>query len=181
VYSDLTQGTISHSLSLFHRFILYRYVTIPDFAVKAEKVRSLTNAVYLNVYAAVPLEERYLWEQYSAEHGPKWVEETLELQVRDGTFAGVFDDLNLTDSNITYWDVIHDYDEWEKEEEEQGMVGLDPSDPGPFLVSKNFIRENISSCLNGWSILILTIFSSVILQPMWQTSPLIPVDPPYNW
>ena len=64
----------------------------------------------------------------------------------------VFEDLGLSHNieDTTTWDVIHDYDEFDKAEEEAGTVGLDPSDPGPFL-------------------------------PMWQTSPLIVVDPPYNW
>jgi len=110
----------------------------------------LDKAVYVNIYPYVPAQERKRWEAYSALHGPGWVEESLEVQEREGSFAGVFDDLNLTKEDVMYWDVIHDYDEWEKDEEEWGLVGLVPTDPGPFL-------------------------------PMWQTSPLIPVDPPYNW
>jgi len=131
---------------------VWPYVTIPDFAVKAEKIRILSKAVYLNVYALVPAEERSMWEDYAAFKGRGWVEETLNVFEKDGTFDDVFDDLNLTYSvdDVTYWDVIHDYDEWEKDEDEQGTVGLDPSDPGPFM-------------------------------PMWQTTPLVPVDPPYNW
>jgi len=123
---------------------------IPAFGVQAEKIRSLDKALYINIYPVVPADERKKWEAYSAVHGPKWVEESLQLQEQDGAWASVFDDLNLTNEDILYWDVIHDYSEWDKEEEEWGSVGLDPDDPGPFL-------------------------------PMWQTSPLIPIDPPYNW
>jgi len=127
------------------------FVTIPDFAVRAEKTRALTNAVYLNLYNYVESDQRYEWEAYSAEHGPEWIKEGMAVQKRQQIFQDQMAENEIYSvEDVVFFDVIHDYDECEKPEDERGSIGLDPSDPGPFL-------------------------------PMWQQSPIIPVMGPYNW
>jgi len=128
------------------------YVTINDFPARVEKTRALTSSVSLQLYTYVT--ERQRWEDYSAEKGHQWVEETLDFQQRNDLFqeqldsAGIF---GIEDAAELFWDVIFDWDEFDKPEEDWGTVGLDPNSTGPFL-------------------------------PLWQASPLIPTyEGVYNW
>jgi hypothetical protein len=100
------------------------YVTIPDFYIRAGKVIRATNAHCLNTYAYVTAHEREEWQNYTSTHN-SWVQEGFNIQARDSSYTGPIVMDNLT------WDVIHDYSEWEKPEEEQGKVGTDR--PGPYL------------------------------------------------
>jgi hypothetical protein len=88
----------------------------------------------MNLYMYVLPEERYFWQNYSAKHGPEWVEDIMDLQERQGTFQDTLQELGVANfDNVTFWNVIHDYDEWDKDESEMGKVGLSPDDPGPFF------------------------------------------------
>jgi len=54
------------------------YVVVPDFAVRAEKIRSLANAVLVNTYTLVEPDQRYKWQNFTALVGPEWVDESIE-------------------------------------------------------------------------------------------------------
>jgi len=99
------------------------YVVVPDFAVRAEKIRSLANAVYVTTYHLVQPNERKEWENFTTEKGDAMVVESISaIEDFDGKKWPVV-------WNYTLWDVIHDYDEFEKEN--PGQVGVDT--PGPWL------------------------------------------------
>ena len=99
------------------------FVVVPDFAVRAEKIRSLANAVYVNTYNFVQSKQRKEWETFTAEKGESMVIESIaaieDFEGKDWPIVW----------NYTLWDVIHDYDEFEKEN--PGQVGVDT--PGPWL------------------------------------------------
>jgi hypothetical protein len=63
-------------------------VTIPDFAVRAAKVRSLTGAVALQMYMVVNEEQKEAWEVYTSQND-HWVQEDIDIQRNDVTFTGV--------------------------------------------------------------------------------------------
>lgn len=63
------------------------FVTFPDFAVSASKLRSLSKAVVVSQYPLVLESERAQWEAYSVEH-EEWVNKGLETQKNDATFEG---------------------------------------------------------------------------------------------
>jgi len=99
------------------------FVVIPDFAVRAEKIRSLANAVYVNTYTFVQPNERKEWENFTAQNGESMVNESIAaIENFDGMDWPIVWDYSL-------WDVIHDYDEFEKEY--PGEVGTDTL--GPWL------------------------------------------------
>ena len=86
------------------------FVHIPDHAVRASKLRSLTNAINIEQYqivketaaaAAADTEnvdgffddddddgQRRAWEEFSSQHGESWVLEALRVQTIDQTFQG---------------------------------------------------------------------------------------------
>ena len=99
------------------------FVVVPDFAVRAEKIRSLANAVYVNTYNLVQPNERMEWENFTAQTGESWVNESITaIEDFDGMDWPIVWDYTL-------WDVIHDYDEFDKEN--PGVVGVNTS--GPWL------------------------------------------------
>jgi hypothetical protein len=63
-------------------------VTIPDFAVRAAKVRSLTGAVALQMYMVVNEEQKEAWEVYTSQND-YWIQEDLDIQRNDVTFTGI--------------------------------------------------------------------------------------------
>lgn len=63
------------------------FVTIPDFAVGASKLRGLTRATIVGQYPLVTDATRYKWENYSMAN-EWWVDEVLEVQRNDETFLG---------------------------------------------------------------------------------------------
>lgn len=94
------------------------FVVIPDFAVRAEKIRSLSNAVYITTYPFVEKGQRQEWETFtSLPESNYWVNQSVALQEENpnNVWPIVW--------NYTTWDVIHGYDEWDKEE--PGVVGTD--------------------------------------------------------
>ncbi|KAL3912158.1 MAG: hypothetical protein SGARI_001299 [Bacillariaceae sp.] len=85
------------------------FVTIPEFSVRAEKIRSLCGAVYVNTYHVVEHEQRGEWERYTAIAGPPMADEAIAA-VEDFPSMGW-----PVTTNYTPWDVIYAYDEWDKE------------------------------------------------------------------
>ena len=85
------------------------FVVVPDFAVRAEKIRSLANAVVANTYAVIQPEERSEWEKFSALAGEAFVKESLTVmeEYEDSHWPIIW--------NYTAWDVIWAYDEYDKE------------------------------------------------------------------
>ena len=51
------------------------FVVVPDFAVRAEKIRTLANAILVNTYPIVAPEERAEWEDFTARTGKAQVDE----------------------------------------------------------------------------------------------------------
>jgi hypothetical protein len=85
------------------------FVVIPDFAVTAEKIRSLCGGVYVAKYHLVETEQRKEWENFTATVGTEMVDEAIaaiaEYNVMDWPIT----------TNYTPWNVIYDYDEFDKE------------------------------------------------------------------
>jgi len=97
------------------------FVVVPDFAVRAEKIRSLANAVYVNTYNLVEPDERKKWENFTARTGESWVNESIAaIEEFDGMDWPIVWDYTL-------YDVIHDYDEFDKEN--PGEVGVNTTGP----------------------------------------------------
>jgi hypothetical protein len=85
------------------------YVVIPDFSVRAEKVRSLCGAVYVNTYHSVEDEQRKEWENFTATVGTEMADEAVEAVAQYNVM-----DWPVT-SNYTGWNVIYDHGELAKE------------------------------------------------------------------
>jgi len=99
------------------------FVVVPDFAIRAEKIRSLVNAVYVSTYNVVQPNERGEWERFTAKHGESMVNESIAaIEAFNGADWPIV-------WNYTLWDVIHSYDEFEKEN--PGEFGIDSK--GPWL------------------------------------------------
>jgi hypothetical protein len=100
------------------------YVVIPDFAVRAEKIRSLANAVYVNTFHLVQPEERYEWQNFTAQTGDSWINESVAVIEN-------YADVDYWDIiwNYTSWNVIWEYDEFDKENPGEEGVTYD----GPYL------------------------------------------------
>jgi hypothetical protein len=99
------------------------FVVIPDFAVRAEKVRELSKAVLVNLFQVVERDQRDLWENYTTQVGKAWVDESISVVEN---FEGI--DWPIV-WNYTLWDVIHGYDEFDKEN--AGEDGINTT--GPWL------------------------------------------------
>jgi hypothetical protein len=100
------------------------FVVIPDFAVRAEKIRAMSNAVYINTYHMVDVDQREAWELFtSLPEANYWMNETIALQEENpkNVWPAVW--------NFTSWDVIHGSEEWDKEE--PGLKGTNRT--GKFL------------------------------------------------
>jgi len=100
------------------------FVVIPDFAVRAEKIRAIAGAVYINTYHSVSAKQRAEWEHFtSIPENHEWVNNSIALMEEnpDNPWPIVW--------NHTMWYVIHGYDEWDKEE--PGVEGTNHS--GPYL------------------------------------------------
>lgn len=99
------------------------FVVHPDFAVQAEKIRSLANAAYVMNYNWVKPDQREQWQNFTAATGKAWVNESLAvMEEYDGMDWQII-------WNYTTWDVIHYWDEFDKEF--PGEVGV--SYDGPYL------------------------------------------------
>jgi hypothetical protein len=115
---DFTLGAVDSflvGLVSFARFTntTWPYVTLPDYAVRVAKLRSLSKAVLVTQYHFVTDGQRAKWENYSVAND-YWVDESIEVQTNDETYKGKI----ITD----YWTRgdIHD--------------GAEPyTRPGPYL------------------------------------------------
>ena len=149
-------------------YLLPQFVTIPDFTVRADKVRSLSRATIVNTYHFVTAEERSQWEEYTAENGPRYVEESIAIQEHDSRYE------NLTLEEPVYWDVIYDWDEFCKEnpgeeglraDGKQKVIVLSAShhaspDPGPFMPWWQAVPVNtaIDTPIYNWCVTLLISF-----------------------
>jgi hypothetical protein len=84
------------------------YVVIPDFYVTAEKIRSLCGAVYVATYHVVENDQRKDWEYFTSIVGTHMIDQAIstitEYNVMDWPIT----------PNYTAWNVIYDYDEYDK-------------------------------------------------------------------
>jgi hypothetical protein len=67
--------------------LTWPFVTVPDYGVKAAKLRGLSKAFSVGHYLLVTTEKRADWEKYSIENDA-WVKEGLEAQKKDTNFHG---------------------------------------------------------------------------------------------
>ena len=107
------------------------FVTLPNFAVRVAKIRSLTKAVCIGMYQYVTEAQRREWQNYSMEHS-SWVDQGIAVQKQDPTYKG---------------SIIETYN---KSDTIYGNNGNIPYGQGSYL-------------------------------PNWQTSPVVPTYPPFNW
>lgn len=63
------------------------FVTLPNFAAVAGKIRAISGATYLAVYPMVTTAQRAAWEQFSVDNDG-WVDEGLAWQAEDENFHG---------------------------------------------------------------------------------------------
>ncbi|KAL7569394.1 hypothetical protein ACA910_010478 [Epithemia clementina (nom. ined.)] len=63
------------------------FVTIPDFAVKAQKILTLSRASIIGIYPRVLHEDREQWEEYAYEN-QGWVMKSLQIQKENAYFKG---------------------------------------------------------------------------------------------
>jgi hypothetical protein len=61
--------------------------TCLDFAIRAAKIRTLSNAVIINVYPLVSHQEKDAWENYTAANN-FWVSESVAIQEGDKNYQG---------------------------------------------------------------------------------------------
>ena len=80
------------------------FVTVPDFAIRAAKLRSTAHTALTRLVVVVNAAQRVRWETYSSQS--KWVEESLETQKNDQGYKGtVVDPDNYTALPIVpIWD-----------------------------------------------------------------------------
>uniref|UniRef100_A0A7S3LHI2 Histidine kinase n=1 Tax=Amphora coffeiformis TaxID=265554 RepID=A0A7S3LHI2_9STRA len=143
VVMDALLGSLFLSLGAFDSFVLdmmsyansanatWPFVTIPNFGVRAAKIRSLSKAILLFQYIWVSAIDRPAWESFSLQNDG-WVNEILELQQRDEHFHGT------------------GYPDYVPYGRIHGQNGNSPESASFFL-------------------------------PSWQTYPIVPERPPYNW
>ena len=89
---ELTLGAVDSflvGLVSFARFTnaTWPQVTLPDYAVRVAKIRSLSKAVLVTQYHVVTDEQRSKWEKYSVAND-YWVDESIEVQKNDETYEG---------------------------------------------------------------------------------------------
>lgn len=64
------------------------FVVIPDFAVRAAKVRGLSKAFCVYEFVVVSRSQRAAWRDFAARHNA-WVREGMEVQRRDENYHGI--------------------------------------------------------------------------------------------
>lgn len=65
----------------------FPYVTLPDFALKASKVRSLSDGLYISFQPVIQSNQRFAWEVY-AMNNEGWVNDTKRMQETDKYYYG---------------------------------------------------------------------------------------------
>jgi hypothetical protein len=63
------------------------FVAVPDFAIRAAKMISLSNAVFISILPLVSNQTREEWERFAATHD-QWLNESVHLQERYDLFHG---------------------------------------------------------------------------------------------
>jgi len=126
---DAVRGSFFLSLGALDAYVLdlvsyakysdsdWPFVTLPDYGVRAAKIRSLSKAFFFAQNHLVTNATRDRWEAYSLQND-MWTDEVLEVQLGDANYHGVHV------SNYTPYGKIYYHD------------GSRPSQgPGPFLPS----------------------------------------------
>lgn len=73
------------------------FVTLPDMAVRASKLRSLSKIFLFSIYHYVAHKDRDAWEAY-AKSNKGWIDQGIETQKADPTFRGnIIEDWNSSD------------------------------------------------------------------------------------
>jgi hypothetical protein len=73
------------------------FVTLPHFAVRASKLRSLSKIFLFTIYHYVTHPDRVKWELYTKQN-KGWIDEGIETQKADRTFRGILnEDWNSSD------------------------------------------------------------------------------------
>jgi hypothetical protein len=141
------------------------FVTIPDFAIRAGKLLTLSSAFYVNTYPLIyNQDQRKEWEEYTASHN-QWLEESIEIQENHDGYTGPIV------KNYTNWDVIHDNEEYDKEKEAQGVNGTSRE-------GEATIWELIQSTLHYTPSLILTAFRFPHFRTIYASLAVLPCDSP---
>jgi len=165
---DAVTGSLYVSMGAFDAFALamvshaaranqtYPFVVIPDYAVRAAKIRSLSQAICIYYYLKVEASERAAWEAFSVSHDD-WVREGLEVQRRDETYHGVLYDTYRTNPYI---------------HTNNGQPVTDDSVYEHSTSSLHTTTESNSSSPPSQERFYL---------PNWQSYPVVPVYAPYNW
>jgi hypothetical protein len=73
------------------------FVTLPDFAIHAAKLRALSDGLYVSLQPVVNNEQRLPWEKYARENSG-WVNESRLLQESDEYY---YQNVSFDDSNLT--------------------------------------------------------------------------------
>lgn len=76
-------------------------VTLPDFAVRVAKVRSMSHAVAFEQYHFVNEDDREEWEEYARGHSNEWIQQALEVQMADDSYHGIKPSLETILANDT--------------------------------------------------------------------------------
>lgn len=93
---DLTLGALDNfvvgvvSLAKFAG-LTWPFVTVPDFAIRARKMQSISKAAVIQQMHYVAQKDRRMWELYTLANAG-WVEEGIEIQKHDEQFKGNFVD-----------------------------------------------------------------------------------------
>lgn len=85
-------------------------VTIPDFEAQAQRFLTLTRTTMFAVYMLVTRENRLGWEAYTADHGPDWVEKSMDYLKHNDLFQDAYRAWNISDP--PYLNYIHNYSAW---------------------------------------------------------------------
>ena len=101
---DLTLSAVDSfvvSMVSFARYsnMTWPFVTVPDYAVRTAKIRTLSKAFVVGQYQLVRPEEKDEWEQYASQNDG-WVQEGFDVQRNDPTYHGLKPDTYNTSYNI---------------------------------------------------------------------------------
>ena len=102
-------GTLDRTLEAVDSFVVttasyaeatnssWPFVTIPNFAVRIAKIRTLAKAVYVGQLQYVSEDQRRAWQNYSMQHS-SWVEQSIAIQKEDKTYRGkIIEDYNKSE------------------------------------------------------------------------------------
>jgi hypothetical protein len=177
----VTLGAIdSFVLAISAQFVTWPFVTVPNFSIRAEKLRKFSKAAVVTSYYFVAEDQRLEWDNYSKAND-FWVEDGIEKQENNLVLqetilnknsiiaeGGGFDDdtLNLTE-NVSF------------------MVSIEYSwkvfDCMKVHTIISMRSKNAHTFVHTIYISVSFFFSNGFVQPRWQQTPVVPVGSPYNW